>query len=421
MFPQSRIASILLARTFKTGYNVAMSQEITTRRENIGFMAVSYVVLVAAGVVGLRFNPPATATLRWVIVILLVAIALVQTRVPKGGSPSWMLHIYLGVHGSLVAALMFLQPGWTMYPVLYMSAIVWAFLGLSVRAGVYWTTAFTVVTAASFAVGLNLSEGLIALFLYGVLYAFIGAFAGAIVRADTARRESQVLLTELQKAHHQLQESALRAEELAIVEERNRLAREMHDTLGHRLTVASVQLEGAQRLCPSDAERAATMIGTVREQIREALSELRSNVATLRAPVEADLQLSSSLQRLMTHFERATGLTIHKVLPEEMPKLPDTHRMALYRTAQEALTNVQRHAGAGQVWLVLTAHGNAVTLLVSDDGQGVSMSANQVGFGLQGLRERAAQLGGELHLEPRSGGGTQLSLRLPLPVEEEDA
>jgi signal transduction histidine kinase len=242
-----------------------------------------------------------------------------------------------------------------------------------------------------------------------------------VVRAEEARNQSQTLLEELRGTHSQLQEYALRAEELAVVEERNRLAREMHDTLGHRLTVASVQLEAAERLCTNDPERAASLVGTVREQVREALGELRATVATLRTPIEADLQLGSSLKRLVTHFEEASGLTVHQVLPKEIPDLPSEHRLALYRTAQEALTNVQKHAEASQVWLVLSSHDNAVTLLVSDDGKGASFSGEQVGFGLRGLRERASQLGGELHLERRRGGGTQLSLRLPLSTEGSDA
>jgi len=393
---------------------------MTTRRENIGFLVASYVILVAAGVVGLKFNPPATVTLRLVVVILLVAIAIVQTRVPRGGSPGWKFHLYLGVHGSLVAALMFLQPGWTMYPVLYFPPSMTAIFVLSVRPGVYWIAAYTVAIATSFAIGMDLGEGLIALFLYGVLYALFGTFANAIVRADAARRESQALLAELRETHSQLQEYALRVEELAVVEERNRLAREMHDTLGHRLTVASVQLEGAQRLCPTDPERAASMVGTVREQVREALSELRSTVAALRTPIEADLRLRDSVRRLASTFEEATGLTVNLMLPEEMPDLPGLYRLALYRTAQEALTNVQRHAQAQDIWLQLTCDGEAITLMVSDNGVGIPVGADEAGFGLRGMYERAARLGGELHLDPRPGGGSQVRFSLPLPEEETD-
>lgn len=394
-----------------------MTQEITTRRENLGFMITSYGVLVAAGVVGLRFNEPPTAELRLVVVILLATIAVIQFRAPKAEGPAWWTHVHLAIYAGLVALLMYIQPGWTMYPVLYITPITWAFLTLPLRQSQYWVIAFTIITASSFAVGISLDEGLMAVFLYGVLYGFIGAFAGALVRADRLRRESQALLAELQTAHGQLQAYALRSEEMAVIDERNRLAREMHDTLGHRLTVAAVQLEAAQRLCPTDPDRAAIMVGTVREQVRETLSELRATVATLRTPIEADLHLRSALRRLTTSFEQATGQTIHRILPDELPPLPDAHRLALYRAAQEALTNIQRHAQAHQIWLVLSADDSAITLLVSDDGRGMDQRTDGAGFGLRGLRERAKQLSGTLHVEPRPGGGTQLTFRLPLSQE----
>jgi signal transduction histidine kinase len=396
-----------------------MTQEITTRRETIVFMVMSYAILVAAGFVGLRFDPPPTIALRWVVVILLAAVSVVQWCMFRRMGQPWVIHVYLGLYGGLAAALMFLQPGWTMYPVLYTIPLTWAILTLPIRQALCWGLAYTTVAAASFAIGINLGEGLIGFFLYGVVYSFIGAFAHALVRADTARHESQSLLAELQEAHRQLQEYALHAEEMAVVQERNRLAREMHDTLGHRLTVAAVQLEGAQRLCSTDPERAQDMVGTVREEVRAALAELRSAVATLRAPIEADLHLRGSLQRLIAHFEDATGLIVQQVLPEKMPPLPGAYRLAIYRTAQEALTNIQKHAQAKRVWLMLTTRDQAVTLLVGDDGQGISLRKEQTGFGLRGMRERAAQLGGELHLEPRAGGGTQVSFRLPLPTHEE--
>ncbi|MCU0521598.1 MAG: sensor histidine kinase [Anaerolineae bacterium] len=394
-----------------------MTHQIATRRENVGFLIASYAILVAAGVVGLRFGPPLTPALRWMIAGLLAAIALIQAGIPGTRKPLWRVHLYIIIHGGLVATLMFLQPGWTMYPVLFVSPIMQAILAFPRRQAIGYQALFTILTAASFAVGISVGEGLMALFLYGVMYSLLGGFAGLLSRADAARRESQMLLEELQSAHAKLQDYALRAEEMAVVEERNRLAREMHDTLGHRLTVTSVQLEAAQRLCPIDPGRAESLVGTAREQVREALSELRATVATLRSPLEADLHLRSALRRLITQFEEATGLTINQALPEELPPMPETYRLALYRAAQEALTNVQKHAEAQQVWLVLTVGDSAVTLLVSDDGRGATLSRDHSGFGLHGLRERAEQLGGSLHFEPRPGGGTQLAFGLPLSQE----
>lgn len=396
-----------------------MSQEIMSRRETTVFRLAWFLTLGLAAVFAL--TQTTSAILRWVDIAVLLVMAFVQFRMPEEESPDWHFHAYLAVQGILASVLLFLQPGWTMFPLLFFPLSVQAMLRFTQGPAMAWIAAFTLVTAGSFVYGMNWEEGLIGMVMYGGINGFFGAYASALKRADRAHRESQALLEELQEAHGQLQEYALRAEELAVVEERNRVAREMHDTIGHRLTVASVQLEGAQRLCSVDPDRAAGMVGTVREQVRGALAELRGTVATLRTPIEADLQLRSSLKRLMTYFEDATGITIHRVLPEELPELANEQRLGLFRAAQEALTNIQRHAAASQVWLVLTASDGAISLLVGDDGRGISHSDGRQGFGLQGLRERAAQLGGELHLEPRAGGGTQLTFRLPLPEAAESS
>jgi signal transduction histidine kinase len=377
----------------------------------------AYAMFAATVVMGMSRAP--TDTLRWITAALCLGFGLVMLCLPSSASPAWRAHLYLAVQATLGAILMFVHEDWTIFALLYFILSAQAVFLLPPRLGSAWIAGM-VLLCGGFGVYKWGSGGLLVTLLYGGGYAFFGLFARAVVRAEEARNRSQALLEELQGAHSQLQEYALRAEELAVVEERNRLAREMHDTLGHRLTVASVQLEAAERLCPQNPERAESLVSTVREQVREALGELRATVATLRTPVEADLQLQSSLKRLVTNFEEASGLTVHQVLPTEMPDLPSEHRLALYRMAQEALTNIQKHAEASQVWLVLSEREAMVSLLVSDDGKGTSFSGDQAGFGLHGLRERASQLGGELHLEPRRGGGTQLSLRLPLPTEDSD-
>jgi signal transduction histidine kinase len=264
-------------------------------------------------------------------------------------------------------------------------------------------------------------SGLGSVLIYAAGYSFFGIFGSIMMQAQTERQKSQGLLEELQEAHHQLQDYVLRVEELAVAEERNRLAREMHDSLGHRLTVASVQLEGAQYLIPEDPQRAAQKVEVVRDQVQEALGELRQTVAQLREPLEASLSITQALQRLIASFEAASNLTVNVLLDEDIPPLPDSHRLALYRSAQEGLTNVQRHAKAHNVWLQLSYHAGVVCLLVSDDGIGLPEGAEQAGFGLRGMRERMGLVGGKLLFEPRPGGGTQLRVEVPLPAEENDA
>ena len=252
-------------------------------------------------------------------------------------------------------------------------------------------------------------------------YLFFGTFGAALRQANEARQRSQKLLVDLQEAHAQLQAYTTQAQQLAVAEERNRLAREMHDALGHRLTVAVVQLEGAQRLIPTEPERSAKMVGTMRGQLKQALSELRQTVSALRSPENAPT-LTGSLETAVTNlsrtFQEATGLPIHLTLPDDLPLLPETHRLALYRAAQESLTNVQRHANAQQAWLALSANDEQVTLTVSDDGQGFGNGVADGRFGLMGLRERAKQLGGALQLSSTAEGGAQLRLHLPIPIIE---
>lgn len=249
--------------------------------------------------------------------------------------------------------------------------------------------------------------------------AFMGTAAMFQRHAEEARAESQRLLAELQAAHSQLRASAARAEELAAAQERNRLAREMHDTLGHRLTVAAVQLEGAQRLIPRNPEKAAQMVGTVRQQVLDGLQELRQTVATLRAPLEADLSLATALGRLVQQFQTATTLTVTLELPAQLPPLSPEQRHAIYRTVQEGLTNVQRHAQASQVAVrICTKNGHSsppgLRVSIEDNGKGPSADPATLGFGLHGLRERAEQLAGQLTMSAGEQGGTRLLVELPI-------
>jgi signal transduction histidine kinase len=276
---------------------------------------------------------------------------------------------------------------------------------LPVARGLAWVGGFLAITFIYAAIMSDLLNALVFALPYAGGFLFFGTFGKAMRDAEVARQESQRLLAELQAAQGQLRE-------LAVAEERNRLAREMHDSLGHRLTVAVVQLEGAQRLIPRDPERAARMIGSMREQMKEALSDLRRTVAALRLPLADDLPLDAALQRLAQSFQESTGLTVRLQLAP-LPALGEAQRLAFYRAAQEALTNAQRHAAAQTLWLDLRPAGDRLVLTAADDGRGFPAELNG-GFGLRGLRERAAQLGGELALEARPGGGAQLVFSLPL-------
>lgn len=325
----------------------------------------------------------------------------------------WVFYLLTSLETILVAALMVISPGWGVFPILFcvMAPMVMTHFPRSM--GVIWIGIFSLVTAVIDITSKG-TLGMVMTLPYLAAYVFFAAFGWMLIQAQRDRRRSEQLLGELQQAHHQLRDYADRVEELAIAEERNRIAREMHDTLGHRLTVAAVQLEGAQRLVRASPERAEKMIATVREQVRDGLGELRQTVAMLRAPLEEDIPLSQALEKLTHQVEEAAGIQVQLAIEDAVPPLAAIQRQAVYRAAQEGLTNIQRHARATQAWLRLSCEQDQVTLLVSDNGSGIAADEPRAGFGLTGLRERASLLGGEFTIDPRPGGGTQLTFRIPL-------
>ena len=372
------------------------------------FRAIYAYVAILAVVTFLSADNPVE---RWLGLGLMLAFAVALSRTPRPDAPEWQAHLYLGIQTLIVLGLIiFLWPNFFLFYILSVQAMIL----LPPRRGLIWMVGFIVVAIGPIVYEEGWPGGVFDALLIGFGFFFIGAFAYTRMWAEEARYESQQLLKELQVAHRQLQEHAERAEALAVAEERNRLSRDLHDTLGHRLTVAVVQLEGAERLIPGDPNRAAHMLATVREQMRAGLGELRRTVATLRTPLAEDLSLTTALKQLAGDFERATQLQVHTSMPDTLPPLPDSHRIALYHAAQEALTNVGRHAQARTAWLALEVSDEAATLTVSDDGVGLPDGVESDGFGLLGMHERAAQLGGEVGLTARPEGGTQLVFCLPL-------
>jgi signal transduction histidine kinase len=323
--------------------------------------------------------------------------------------------LYLVIEFLVCAALVYLHP---LSFILGFSVAAGAMLSFPPQRGVLWIGVFALYILALVALQDGLLMGVFQGMMVFIGYTSFGYAYYARSQAERERKISQDLLEELQEAHLQLKDYAAGIEQLAISEERNRLAREMHDTLGHRLTVAAVQLEGAQRLIPTDPQRAARMLGTVREQVSEALGELRQTVTALRTPLEVDLPLEFSLERLAKSFQAATALPVlinlETGLSQQAGRISLAQRLAVYRTAQEALTNVQRHTHADQVWLDCTLENDCLVLSVRDDGAGIDPQALRPGYGLRGLEERAAQLGGSLQIDNPAGGGAMLRLSLPL-------
>jgi len=208
-----------------------------------------------------------------------------------------------------------------------------------------------------------------------------------------------------------------RSARLGAVEERNRLAREIHDTLAQGLTATGLQLESAEALLDdaSGAQRAREPLRRALSLTRSNLDEARRSVLDLRAAPLEGRSLPEALKTLVDRWEAETGVgTRFKAINGGHP-LPPRVEVALYRICQEALTNVARHAGASRVTVRLVATPDQVRLVVQDDGRGFDAShVRDDRHGLVGMRERADTIGGSLKVEGTTNGGTRIEITVPL-------
>jgi signal transduction histidine kinase len=204
----------------------------------------------------------------------------------------------------------------------------------------------------------------------------------------------------------------------AVAEERARIARELHDVVGHSVSVMTVQASGVRRLLRPEQEREREALLVVEQAGREALAEMRRLVGVLRRPEEAPaLAPQPSLEHIGRLIEQArdAGLPVQLRIEGKAIQLPPGIDLTAYRVVQEGLTNAIKHAAATKAEVVVRYGKGDLELLVSDDGQGVSDGRSESGgHGLVGMRERVAVYDGELEAGPRPKGGYALRARLPL-------
>lgn len=201
----------------------------------------------------------------------------------------------------------------------------------------------------------------------------------------------------------------------AVAEERARIAREMHDSVAHTVSVMVLQAGAAEQALAVAPERARESLATIQDAGREAIGELHRMLGVLRAPVgELALDPQPGVARLdaLVDQVRRAGLPVELSVEGEPRRLPPGVDRSVYRIVQEGLTNTLKHAGRAHVTVRLTYGGRAVELEVLDDGT-APLPRNGGGFGLIGMRERAALYGGILESGPRPGGGYALRARLP--------
>lgn len=261
---------------------------------------------------------------------------------------------------------------------------------------------FLVVRQISFATLPFLTLPIVRAFAFGI----VGHIVTILVNAQ--RQQTEKLI----QANVRLSHYANTMEQLTISRERNRIARELHDTLAHTLSGVAVNLEATKTMLKPDDSDVSTMLDHSLSAVRLGLNETRRVLQNLRAQPLEDLGLAGSVRWLLQNLVERDGVTMNVVIVDKLPALPAKVEQAFFRVAQEALENISRHANATHVEFVLQPVGRQMKLEISDDGQGMrdAEAAGDLHFGIKGMRERAEAIGAVFALESKSDEGTKISL-----------
>jgi len=248
--------------------------------------------------------------------------------------------------------------------------------------------------------------------LFGLTLVFALLLINALIAERQSREQLEIAHDKLAITHEQLRHYALRIEDQATLQERNRIAREIHDGLGHTLAAQTIQLNNALLFWKSEDEKALEFLKQAKQLESEALLEIRKSVSVLRSNPLQGLSLESAIDKLLQDFQRMTAIEVSNSI--RLPVLLSQElNTTLYRIVQESLTNIHKHADATMVTVGLQEQAGQIYLSISDNGKGFDPAQNTTGFGLQGMRERVAALSGQFAIYSASDNGCRISVALP--------
>ncbi len=339
-------------------------------------------------------------------------------------SPRWagrrpQAVIYLVVQGALAFTLVMIVQNVAM-----IFGVFAALVGVSV--GMVGRTR-SLVVAIVLEMGLSalcfvLIEGSVSLGVWilgtGPAVIFIVIYVTMYVREIEARGRAQILLQELEGANKQLTEYAAQVEDLTLANERQRMARELHDTLSQGLAGLVLQLEAIDsHLSRGNTAKAQAITQQAMERARSTLADARRAIDDLRSGAAPDIDLETAVREEADRFTAASGIPCELTIAL-LPSLPDEVRENALRVVSEALTNIARHAQAQQVTVRLQPSDHSLDIEVHDDGIGFDPAQINTGhYGLIGLRERTRLIGGTVSIESAARQGTTLRVCLPLVKE----
>jgi len=342
-----------------------------------------------------------------------------------------LTYTYLIVQTAIICTLAFITPIVDFWAALFCPLVVQVMHNFPQRIGFSITGIFTGIVAILMLFGLDSEIGLPLIFVYAVVYFLIASFIAIIRETETANEELRIQQLKLQDAHEQLQIYTTQAEEMAVLQERNRLARDLHDSVTQSLHSLTLMAEAGQRLANAgEIERARGYLIRLGEISQQALKEMRLLVYELRPLALRGVGLGGALQQRLDAVERRSGIEVHLSIDKDL-EIPRNIEEELFRIATEALNNALKHASPTTVSVALRLDERnqipCIEISITDDGIGFDPYSkdDRGGLGLISMQERIEKLGGNLTIHSEPGEGTQVkacvnlenTLRSPITQE----
>ena len=379
------------------------------------FVIVSFAIWIAVSLRWIIVFIEHSHPYLWLLSVILVIYGALLGIFPfilKGSSR--IAHLYLGIQTALTFGAMLLFYELDFFALLFMPLAGQAMFAFPRRIASGWVILFGIGTIVGQFIQFGGLDGLSFSFLYLAGLFLVASFSNLMLRANEARLQSDRLLDELQQVHRQLQDYAGQAEELATAKERNRLARELHDSVAQTLYGLTLQAEAASRkLNAGKTDEVSDYLGEIRDSAQQTLKETRLLIFELRPPVLEQEGLVAALRARLESVESRSGLKTQIHL-QELGRLPGGIEASLYGISNEALNNILKHAHANEVVVSLEKKMDNIILQISDNGMGFDPDSVEQfgGLGLKGMQERAEQVGGNIQV--KSGkNGTQVTVEVP--------
>ena len=389
-------------------YTMIMDKEPILPLTNLRLIHVAtYLTAVVIGVLGAGGLTGLPA--RVAFVTLCLAFALVYAVAVRSDDFVRQAHLYFAVQTGLFIGLIALRSPSGAFSFLLFVLAIQATIVFPGRIAVRWLALFYLLASFSEYLMADLENAIGGAIFYIAVFFLAGMIGHSTRRAELTSRFNQELVDVLQTARHQLQE-------LAVVEERNRLARDIHDGLGHYLTATTMQVQGARALlantdAAAQAPTALDALSKAETLLQEALADVRRSVGALRTTPANQKPLPAAVGDLVAECRATTDADVRFDLRGTPRPLSSPIELTLYRVAQEGLTNIRKHAQAKRVEVMLAYDLDRVNLTIGDDGRGMGESSN--GYGLLGLRERVQLVGGQVTIQTAPEQGFRLEVEIP--------